>query len=120
MGPSSNGTELLGKGSDTGQGITFGQPVLRGVPRALPGAKEHFRFTPRKLSELLQRGSRQLCAITGHKLGYSITSSARASTVAGTSRPSALAVLRLIASSNLVGCCTGKSAGLAPFRSRPT
>ena len=36
------------------------------------------------------------------------TSSARASGVAGTSRPSALAVLRLIASSNLVGACTGE------------
>jgi hypothetical protein len=35
--------------------------------------------------------------------GYSITSSARASSVAGTSRPSSLAVLRLITNSNLVG-----------------
>jgi hypothetical protein len=35
---------------------------------------------------------------------HSITSSARASRVAGTSRPSALAVLRLMASWNLVGC----------------
>ena len=31
-------------------------------------------------------------------------------------RPSALAVLRLITSSNLVGCSTGKSAGVAPRR----
>jgi len=42
---------------------------------------------------------------------HSITSSARASTVAGMSRPSALAVLRLITSSYLVGACTGRSAG---------
>src|SRR5262245_13386288 len=42
---------------------------------------------------------------------HSITSSARASTVAGTSRPRALAVLRLITSSYLVGACTGRSAG---------
>src|SRR5262249_58990107 len=42
---------------------------------------------------------------------HSITSSARASTAAGISRPSALAVLRLITSSYLVGACTGKSAG---------
>src|SRR5262249_25548087 len=34
---------------------------------------------------------------------HSITSSARASSAAGTSRPSALAVLRLITSSNAVG-----------------
>ena len=50
---------------------------------------------------------------------YSITSSARASSVGGTSRPSAFAVLRLITSSNLVGCCTGKSAGFAPLRILP-
>src|SRR5262249_48910801 len=45
---------------------------------------------------------------------HSITSSARASTPCGTLRPSALAVLRLITSSYLVGACTGMSAGLAP------
>src|SRR3954464_4161748 len=49
---------------------------------------------------------------------HSITSSARASRVGGTVRPSALAVLRLITSSNLVGCWTGKSAGLSPFKMR--
>ena len=38
------------------------------------------------------------------KCRYSITSSARASTIAGTLRPKALAVLVLITSSNLVGC----------------
>src|SRR5262245_46206147 len=40
-------------------------------------------------------------------LDHSITSSARASTLAGTSRPSALAVLRLSTVSYLVGACTG-------------
>ena len=45
-------------------------------------------------SQLGQRGS---------DLFYSITSSARASSIGGTSRPSALAVLRLITSSYLVG-----------------
>src|SRR5262245_38469939 len=49
---------------------------------------------------------------------HSITSSASCWRCKGTSRPSALAVLRLIASSNLVGCITGKSAGLAPLRIR--
>src|SRR5712691_390900 len=34
----------------------------------------------------------------------------------GIVRPRALAVLRLITSSNLVGCATGRSPGLAPFR----
>src|SRR5437588_200468 len=44
---------------------------------------------------------------------YSITSSATASSVGGTSRPISRAVLRLITSSNLFGACTGRSAGLA-------
>jgi enamine deaminase RidA (YjgF/YER057c/UK114 family) len=38
--------------------------------------------------------------------------------VAGTSRPSALAVLRLITSSYLIGACTGRSVGFAPFSMR--
>jgi hypothetical protein len=51
---------------------------------------------------------------------HSITSSARASSVGGTSRPSARAVLRLITSSYLVGACTGRSAGFSPLRMRST
>src|SRR5262249_45099510 len=47
---------------------------------------------------------------------HSITSSARASSVAGTSRPSALAVVRLMTRSNLVGCSTGMFPGFAPCR----
>src|SRR6516225_178948 len=50
---------------------------------------------------------------------HSITSSARASSVGGTSRPSALAVLRLRPVSYLVGACTGRSAGFSPLRIRP-
>jgi len=42
---------------------------------------------------------------------YSISSSAATSSVCGTVRPSALAVLRLMTRSNLVGSCTGRSAG---------
>src|ERR1700692_4525520 len=45
---------------------------------------------------------------------YSITSSARASMVAGMVTPIALAVLRLITSSNLTACSTGMSAGFSP------
>ena len=51
---------------------------------------------------------------------HSITSSARASSDGGTSRPSDLAVLRLITSSYLVGACTGRSAGFSPLRMRST
>src|SRR6476619_6122900 len=50
---------------------------------------------------------------------HSITSSARADRVGGTSRPSALAVFRLITNSNLVDCTTGRSPGFAPLRIRP-
>ena len=50
---------------------------------------------------------------------HSITSSARASTVGGISRPSVLAVLRLITNSNLVGCTTGKSPGFVPLSILP-
>src|SRR5258705_1782124 len=51
---------------------------------------------------------------------HSITSSARASSVGGTSMPSALAALRLITSSYFVGACTGRSAGFWPLRIRST
>src|ERR1700730_2454583 len=47
---------------------------------------------------------------------HSITSSASASSVGGTSRLSALQALRLITNSNLLACSTGRSAGLVPFR----
>src|SRR5262245_66094013 len=47
---------------------------------------------------------------------HSITSSARPSRIDGTSKPKALAALRLITNSNLVPCWTGKSAGFTPLR----
>src|SRR5882757_9832354 len=65
-----------------------------------------------------KKGRRRRCtAEKGSELAavHSITSSARASTVSGTARPSAFAVLRFITSSNLVGACTGRSAGLPPL-----
>src|SRR6516162_3328806 len=49
---------------------------------------------------------------------HSITSSAMPRTVAGTVRPSALAVLRLMINEYFVGYWTGRSAGLAPLRMR--
>ena len=50
-------------------------------------------------------------------VGYSITLSARTNNASGTVTPIALAVLRLITSSNLVGCSTGMSATLMPRKS---
>src|SRR5262249_50036597 len=52
----------------------------------------------------------------GHPPHHSITSSARSKNESGIVRPSALAVVRLMTSSNLVGCSTGMSPGLAPRR----
>ena len=37
----------------------------------------------------------------------------------GVVKPSALAVFRLMTSSNVVGCCIGRSAGFSPLRILP-
>ena len=50
---------------------------------------------------------------------HSITSSARASSVGGISRPSALAVLRLMNSSNLLTCLHRQVGGLFAFENPP-
>src|SRR5262249_15388496 len=50
---------------------------------------------------------------------HSITSSASCWRCSGTSRPSALAVCRLMTNSNLVACTTGRLAGFALLRTRP-
>ena len=55
-----------------------------------------------------------------NKFHHSITSSARTKSVCGIVNPSALAVFRLMTSSNLTVWWTGRSAGLAPLRSFPT
>ena len=47
---------------------------------------------------------------------HRMTLSALARTLGGMVKPICLAVLRLITSSNFVGCSTGRSAGLAPLR----
>src|ERR1035437_1028390 len=67
-------------------------------------------------TKLLRCRECPLCAKSRHRAAYSITSSARASSIGGTARPIALAVLRLITSSNLVGCSTGRSLGFAPLK----
>jgi len=47
---------------------------------------------------------------------YSITSSARVSNVAGMTRSSVLAVLRLTANSKLIGCSIGRSLAFVPLK----
>jgi hypothetical protein len=49
-----------------------------------------------------------------HCVSYLITLSARASTFGGMVRPICFAVFKLMISSNVVGCSTGRSAGFAP------
>ena len=63
-----------------------------------------------------QSRSPDLVLQSGRLDAYSITSSARVKSNCGTVSPSSLTVLRLMTSCNLVGCCTGKSAGRAPLR----
>src|SRR5262249_26298193 len=76
----------------------------------------------RLLRACRERPRDRRAAEQGDKLAalHSITSSVRASSVIGRSKPSALAVFRLITSWNLVACCTGRSAGFSPLRMRST
>src|SRR5262249_50285073 len=81
---------------------------------------------PHALALLRPRRERPGCDRTAEKRyelaasDHSITSSARASTIGGISRPIAFAVLTLITNVNLVGRSIGKSAALAPLRMRST
>ena len=59
-------------------------------------------------------------AIAANQSRYSITSSAWIRRGGGTSRPMIFAVVKLTTISNLVGCCTGRSAGRTPFKTWPT
>jgi hypothetical protein len=76
---------------------------------------DHFRYSPisghsQGRSACLKGARRRHRAASfDHLVGT-------ASSEAGMSRPSVFAVLRLMTSSNFVGCSTGRSAGLAPLR----
>src|SRR5262245_62026011 len=91
--------------------VTTGRTQREHFKSAYPPESRHDRAEPplpsRAISgrEQSQQGS-----------SYSITSSARASSVSGTVIPSALAVFILMTSLKRVGCSTGKSAGWAPLR----
>ena len=78
---------------------------------------------PRQLLRLLGLGSEWRGEDAGAHYGderppvhHWIISSARTKMDCGIVSPRALAVFRLITSSNLVGCSTGRSPGLAPLR----
>jgi len=78
------------------------------------------RFTPESCRDRRPIATAEKGQKLPSSLGYSITSSAMARSVGGTVRPKVLAVLRLITNSNLVGACTGRSAGFSPLRMRST
>src|SRR5262249_28831684 len=111
--------------------------AVREAPFVQTLAKRRFerreRFGPsadkssdHRLRRLLRARGKRPCGRTaeqgddGAAAHHSITSSARASNVAGAVRPNTFAVLRLITSSYLVGACTGRSAGFSPLRMRST
>ena len=79
-------------------------------PNVRFGSKAHIATIPRDV---------RFTSNSGHCRPHSITSSARPISVFGMLRPSAFAVFRLIYSSTLVACWTGRSAGLSPLRTRP-
>src|ERR1700720_1482127 len=84
-------------------------PVLNNVRYA--SDSDHSRYE----SELTLWANNRLSA-PQQAAGYWITLSALASSDTGTVMPSAFAVLRLMTSSNLLGCSTGISPGFVPRR----
>ena len=93
------------------------------VPPGKHGDAPHavWLLRPRRQRPSRRRAAEQRDEVAPfHQLVHSITSSARASSDGGMSRPSDFAVLRLITSSNLVGASTGRSAGFAPRSMRST
>ena len=64
--------------------------------------------------------SLRLSAKSATSRAHSMTASAVASSVCGTLRPNAFAVLRFMTSSYFVGACTCRSAAFSPLRTRST
>ena len=98
-----------------------------GGPRALDRGRvrtevPHGRQLPRLLRTCRKRPCDSRAVEQRYELApfHSIASSARASRVGGTVRPRVLAVWALMTSSSFDVCTTGRSAGLAPLRMRPT
>src|SRR5216683_2459045 len=89
--------------------MTFGLP-----PEAdISTASRHVSKVPGANIVSLPRHVR---LVPSTEVGYSITSSARASNDGENSRPITFATLRFTTRSNSVGCSTGRSMGFAPCR----
>src|SRR6516165_11416585 len=122
------GPALVELGVDARRPTTFSQLLAEGAH-----ARLHFRVYrrvrhqnsdpahPLALLRARREGPRRRAAEQRDEVPppHSITSSARCCKNHGTSSPSAFAVLRFMTRSNLVGCTTGKSPGLAPLSIRP-
>ena len=96
-------------------GVRAGEAGLRGVGE---NERDSGRF-PRLLRLGHDRRSKEHRTRASEEratVDHWMISSARPSSDGGIVRPRALAVLRLMTSSNLVGCSMGRSAGFAPFR----
>jgi len=108
-----------------------GQSGCIAMEASLQRKQAEYMTAPERFAEksdsLLHRGRRPYMTHSGAlppqiaalRKVYSITSSASESRLSEILTPMAFAVLRLITSSNLVGCSTGRSAGLAPLRTWP-
>jgi hypothetical protein len=102
------------KRSETGE-----LPAMSALDQKQKRLPSDVRFNPNSGRQFSARRC-PLCAISGlvHRTirPYSITWSARATRLAGTSSPIAFAALTLMTNSNRAGCSTGMSPGLAPRR----
>src|SRR5262249_26114897 len=96
----------------------FGGPYPRSLPRTRPGGQGTSPKFVRRCAPTYVPIVATPAPCDGAR--YSITSMARSRIDGGTSRPSALAVLRFTIISNFVGSCTGRSPGFAPRRMRST
>src|SRR5215831_15249779 len=106
------------------------QPSLVGVSERAHPVAQAFEWRPRLVGEnadtshplaLLSARRERPCSRAADQRDeraalHSITSSARSRSDSGIFSLSALAVVRLIIRSNLVGCSTGRSAAFAPRR----
>src|SRR5262249_51178360 len=112
-------------------GLTFNVAKLaQPVPKVVPHGSIIDDADPRQPIALLRAGrERPRCRRAAEqrdelaalqRRNHSITSSARASSVVGTSIRIVLAVFRLMTKSNLLARCTDSSPGFSPLRMRPT
>jgi hypothetical protein len=95
-------------------GVQFPGPTRHSQPGRAISRSSHVHFAP-KADEPLHRSE-----IRSTASNYSMILSAPIRSASGIVNPRLFAVLRLITSSNVVGCCTGMSSGRSPRNSRAT